>query len=195
MEEAAGLLLAASRREPLPGILGYETRLLVSIDFLANPRSSIVDTLSTRVIDGTQVKIYAWYDNEWDYGKRSADSRSRSAAPGAPKMRALSPSVRQYALVTGTTGPSPSPMVPTDAGGAAFHQHWSMPSASAGYGAVRLAVPTRWPAGLSLGVGRPCRRHRACLTSIAAVRRAHDLTSGGIQNSRRDAEHPSPTQS
>jgi glyceraldehyde 3-phosphate dehydrogenase len=73
VEEVNGLLLAASRREPLAGILGYETRPLVSIDFVTDPRSSIVDALSTRVINGTQVKIYAWYDNEWGYVNRTAE--------------------------------------------------------------------------------------------------------------------------
>ncbi len=54
----------------LKGILGYEVRPLVSIDYVNDPRSSIVDALSTMVIDGTQVKIYAWYDNEWGYVNR-----------------------------------------------------------------------------------------------------------------------------
>ena len=54
----------------LAGILGYEERPLVSIDYLNVPRSSIVDALSTMVINDTQVKIYAWYDNEWGYMNR-----------------------------------------------------------------------------------------------------------------------------
>jgi glyceraldehyde 3-phosphate dehydrogenase len=57
----------------LNGILGYEERPLVSVDYLNDPRSSIVDALSTMVIDGTQVKIYAWYDNEWGYVNRMID--------------------------------------------------------------------------------------------------------------------------
>ena len=57
----------------LKGILGYEERPLVSVDYLNDPRSSIVDALSTMVIDGTQVKIYAWYDNEWGYANRMMD--------------------------------------------------------------------------------------------------------------------------
>lgn len=57
----------------LKGILGYETRPLVSADYTNDPRSSIVDALSTMVINGTQVKIYAWYDNEWGYACRLAD--------------------------------------------------------------------------------------------------------------------------
>ena len=54
----------------LKGILGYEERPLVSVDYLNDPRSSIVDALSTMVIDDTQVKVYAWYDNEWGYVNR-----------------------------------------------------------------------------------------------------------------------------
>ncbi len=58
---------------PLNGILGYETRALVSSDYTNDPRSSIVDAQSTMVINGTQVKIYAWYDNEWGYAVRLGD--------------------------------------------------------------------------------------------------------------------------
>ncbi|MFO7604021.1 MAG: ArsJ-associated glyceraldehyde-3-phosphate dehydrogenase [Gammaproteobacteria bacterium] len=54
----------------LKGILGYEERPLVSVDYVNDPRSSIIDALSTMVIDDTQVKIYAWYDNEWGYVNR-----------------------------------------------------------------------------------------------------------------------------
>jgi glyceraldehyde 3-phosphate dehydrogenase len=57
----------------LRGILGYEERPLVSVDYLDDPRSSIVDAPSTMVVDGTQVKIYAWYDNEWGYVNRMMD--------------------------------------------------------------------------------------------------------------------------
>ncbi len=57
----------------LKGILGYEERPLVSVDYLNDPRSSIIDALSTMVINETQVKIYAWYDNEWGYVNRMMD--------------------------------------------------------------------------------------------------------------------------
>ncbi len=57
----------------LKGILGYEERPLVSIDYKTDPRSSIIDALSTMVVNGTQVKIYAWYDNEWGYANRTAE--------------------------------------------------------------------------------------------------------------------------
>jgi glyceraldehyde 3-phosphate dehydrogenase len=57
----------------LQGILGYEERPLVSIDYVNDARSSIVDALSTLVINDTQVKVYAWYDNEWGYVNRMLD--------------------------------------------------------------------------------------------------------------------------
>jgi glyceraldehyde 3-phosphate dehydrogenase len=63
----------------LKGILGYEERPLVSVDYLNDPRSSIVDALSTMVIDETQVKIYAWYDNEWGYVCRMMDIADKIA--------------------------------------------------------------------------------------------------------------------
>jgi glyceraldehyde 3-phosphate dehydrogenase len=64
----------------LQGILGYEEKPLVSADYLHDPRSSIVDALSTMVIDDTQVKIYAWYDNEWGYANRVIDLVQKVAA-------------------------------------------------------------------------------------------------------------------
>ncbi|MES2670034.1 MAG: ArsJ-associated glyceraldehyde-3-phosphate dehydrogenase [Pseudomonadota bacterium] len=72
VEEVNDLLRIAAEGE-LAGILGYEKRPLVSIDFLHDPRSGIVDALSTMVTNGTQVKIYAWYDNEWGYVNRTAE--------------------------------------------------------------------------------------------------------------------------
>ena len=63
----------AAAEGTLNGILGYEERPLVSVDYRGDARSSIVDALSTMVIDGTQVKIYAWYDNEWGYANRMMD--------------------------------------------------------------------------------------------------------------------------
>ncbi len=58
---------------PLKGILGYEERPLVSCDYTNDPRSTIVDAPSTMVVNGTQLKIYAWYDNEWGYAHRLVD--------------------------------------------------------------------------------------------------------------------------
>jgi glyceraldehyde 3-phosphate dehydrogenase len=63
-------LLQAAADGRLKGILGYEERPLVSVDYRDDPRSAIVDAPSTMVIDGTQVKILAWYDNEWGYANR-----------------------------------------------------------------------------------------------------------------------------
>ncbi|MBK5968922.1 MULTISPECIES: ArsJ-associated glyceraldehyde-3-phosphate dehydrogenase [Thiorhodovibrio] len=71
-EEINALLKTAAEGE-LAGILGYEERPLVSVDYLNDPRSSIVDALSTLVVNDTQVKIYAWYDNEWGYANRMVD--------------------------------------------------------------------------------------------------------------------------
>jgi glyceraldehyde 3-phosphate dehydrogenase len=78
VEEVNGFLKSAADNE-LKGILGYEDRPLVSIDFLHDPRSSIVDALSTMVVNGTHVKIYAWYDNEWGYVNRTAELVRRVA--------------------------------------------------------------------------------------------------------------------
>ncbi|HOZ34782.1 MAG TPA: glyceraldehyde-3-phosphate dehydrogenase, partial [Tabrizicola sp.] len=66
-------LFKAAAEGPLQGILGFETRPLVSSDFTNDPRSSIIDALSTMVVNGTQVKVFAWYDNEWGYACRLAD--------------------------------------------------------------------------------------------------------------------------
>jgi glyceraldehyde 3-phosphate dehydrogenase len=66
-------LFKAASEGALQGILGYETRPLVSTDYTNDPRSSIIDALSTMVVNGTQVKVYAWYDNEWGYSCRLAD--------------------------------------------------------------------------------------------------------------------------
>jgi glyceraldehyde 3-phosphate dehydrogenase len=71
--EEVNALFAAAAEGPLKGILGYETRALVSSDFTNDPRSSIIDAQSTMVVNGTQVKVYAWYDNEWGYACRLAD--------------------------------------------------------------------------------------------------------------------------
>ena len=72
VDEVNGLLAAAAAGA-LAGILGYEERPLVSVDYRDDPRSSIVDALSTLVVDGTHVKILAWYDNEWGYANRLID--------------------------------------------------------------------------------------------------------------------------
>ena len=72
VEEVNGLFQEAAEGS-LQGILGYETRPLVSSDYTNDPRSSIIDALSTMVVNGTQVKVYAWYDNEFGYAHRLVD--------------------------------------------------------------------------------------------------------------------------
>ncbi|GAW34193.1 glyceraldehyde-3-phosphate dehydrogenase 3 [Roseovarius sp. A-2] len=71
--EEVNALFQAAADGPLAGILGYETRPLVSADYTNDPRSGIVDAPSTMVINGTQVKVYAWYDNEMGYAHRLVD--------------------------------------------------------------------------------------------------------------------------
>ncbi|WP_299585817.1 ArsJ-associated glyceraldehyde-3-phosphate dehydrogenase [uncultured Microbulbifer sp.] len=71
--EEVNRLLKTAAEGALKNILGFEERPLVSVDYKTDPRSSIVDALSTMVINGTQVKIYTWYDNEWGYANRTAE--------------------------------------------------------------------------------------------------------------------------
>ncbi len=78
-EQVNAMFKAAAEGE-LAGILGYETRPLVSTDYVNDARSSIVDAPSTMVVNGTQVKIYAWYDNEWGYANRLVDVAHMVAA-------------------------------------------------------------------------------------------------------------------
>ncbi|WP_150305051.1 ArsJ-associated glyceraldehyde-3-phosphate dehydrogenase [Pseudomonas saliphila] len=73
VQEVNDLFKAAVSEGSLKDILGYEERPLVSIDYRTDPRSSIIDALSTMVVNGTQVKIYAWYDNEWGYANRTVE--------------------------------------------------------------------------------------------------------------------------
>ncbi len=74
VEEVNALFAAAAAPGgALHGILGYETRPLVSVDYKGDPRSGIVDAACTRVVGGTQVKVYAWYDNEWGYVNRMVE--------------------------------------------------------------------------------------------------------------------------
>ena len=73
VDEVNAALKKASEEGPLKGILGYEVKPLVSTDYTNDVRSSIVDALSTQVIDGTMIKLYCWYDNEAGYSKRMAE--------------------------------------------------------------------------------------------------------------------------
>jgi glyceraldehyde 3-phosphate dehydrogenase len=71
--EEVNALFAAAATGPLAGILGFETRPLVSADYARDTRSAIVDAPSTLVTDGTLLKVYAWYDNEMGYACRMID--------------------------------------------------------------------------------------------------------------------------
>ena len=66
-------LFKTAAEGPLKGILGYETRPLVSSDYTNDQRSGIIDAPSTMVVNGTQLKVYAWYDNEYGYAYRLVD--------------------------------------------------------------------------------------------------------------------------
>ncbi|EQA4280234.1 type I glyceraldehyde-3-phosphate dehydrogenase [Cronobacter dublinensis] len=73
VEAVNAAFLNASQDGPLKGILGYSDEPLVSSDYRGDPRSSIIDGLSTLVIGGNMVKILAWYDNEWGFSNRLVD--------------------------------------------------------------------------------------------------------------------------
>ena len=72
VDEINGLLRAAAEG-PLAGILGFETKPLVSADYVNDPRSGVVDGPSTMVIDGRLVKVLVWYDNEFGYAHRMVE--------------------------------------------------------------------------------------------------------------------------
>ncbi|MFK7859683.1 MAG: type I glyceraldehyde-3-phosphate dehydrogenase, partial [Granulosicoccus sp.] len=72
VEEINQLLKDAANNE-LSGILGFEERPSVSVDFKSDPRSSIIDALSTMLVNEKLVKIYAWYDNEFGYANRTVE--------------------------------------------------------------------------------------------------------------------------
>ncbi|TDQ41799.1 ArsJ-associated glyceraldehyde-3-phosphate dehydrogenase [Tepidicella xavieri] len=80
--EVNALFKAAAAEGPLKGILGYEERPLVSVDYARDTRSSIVDAPSTMVTDGTLLKVYAWYDNEMGYACRMVDLAKHMEAQG-----------------------------------------------------------------------------------------------------------------
>ncbi|MDJ1018515.1 MAG: ArsJ-associated glyceraldehyde-3-phosphate dehydrogenase [Paracoccaceae bacterium] len=72
-EAEVNALFKTAAEGDLKGILGYEERPLVSADYTNDARSSIIDAPSTMVVNGTQVKVFAWYDNEWGYACRLVD--------------------------------------------------------------------------------------------------------------------------
>lgn len=78
VEEVNALFREAACGE-LAGILGFEERPLVSTDYVNDPRSSIIDGPSTMVVDGTQLKVLAWYDNEWGYVNRMVELAAKVA--------------------------------------------------------------------------------------------------------------------
>lgn len=80
-EEVNGVLRMAAEGE-LKGIMGYTEEPLVSADFKGNPDSSIIDALSTTVMEGNMVKVLSWYDNEWGYSSRYADLAAFVAGKG-----------------------------------------------------------------------------------------------------------------
>jgi glyceraldehyde 3-phosphate dehydrogenase len=77
VEEVNGALRAASESGPLEGLMLYTEDEIVSTDIVSSPFSAIVDSKLTAVIDGTMVKVIAWYDNEWGYSNRLVDLLGR----------------------------------------------------------------------------------------------------------------------
>ena len=73
VDEINDVLRTASEGS-LKGVLAYNEQPLVSIDFNHNPASSTYDATLTKVIDGTMVKVVAWYDNEWGFSCRMLDT-------------------------------------------------------------------------------------------------------------------------
>lgn len=86
-EDINTVLKAAS--DAAPRVLGFETRPLVATDYVNDPRSSIVDVASTKVVAKRLVKIFAWYDNEWGYANRMVDIGSMLIAPSRSSRSAL----------------------------------------------------------------------------------------------------------
>ena len=80
--EEVNALFKTAAAGPLAGILGFEARPLVSIDYQGDTRSAIIDGLSTLVTDGTMLKVYAWYDNEMGYACRMIDLACHLEAAG-----------------------------------------------------------------------------------------------------------------
>ncbi|MEX1186992.1 MAG: type I glyceraldehyde-3-phosphate dehydrogenase [Gemmatimonadaceae bacterium] len=72
-DEVNAAFRTASESGPLEGILAYTEEELVSVDYIGNPHSCILDAKSTNVIDGTMVAVSGWYDNEWGYASRCVD--------------------------------------------------------------------------------------------------------------------------
>ena len=73
VDEVNAAFKSAAASGPLKGIVDYSEIELVSVDFIGNPFSCVLDAKSTNVIDGTLVKVCGWYDNEWGYASRCVD--------------------------------------------------------------------------------------------------------------------------
>ena len=71
--DAVNAAMRAASEGPLKGILAFEERPLVSIDFVGNPHSSILDAARTQVVGGDLVEVQSWYDNEWGFSERMVD--------------------------------------------------------------------------------------------------------------------------
>ncbi len=71
--ESLNAAFKAASEGPMKGILGYSEEPLVSVDYKGDPRSSVIDALSTMTIGGNLAKVVTWYDNEWGYSVRTAD--------------------------------------------------------------------------------------------------------------------------
>lgn len=72
-KESVNAAFKAASEGPMDGVLGYSDEPLVSIDYKGDPRSSIIDSLSTMVMGDNMVKVVSWYDNEWGYSNRIVD--------------------------------------------------------------------------------------------------------------------------
>jgi len=81
VDEINAAFAARADRGPLAGILAYSDDPIVSSDIVKSPYSAIFDAPLTSVIDGTQVKVVAWYDNEWGYANRLVELAARVMAP------------------------------------------------------------------------------------------------------------------
>ena len=82
-EEINAAFAAGAAGAPLAGIMAYSEEPLVSSDIVGDPHSAIFDAPMTTVVDGTQVKVVAWYDNEWGYSNRLVELAARVLVPAA----------------------------------------------------------------------------------------------------------------
>jgi len=81
-KEAVNDALKRASEGEMKDILGYCEEPLVSVDFKQDPRSSIIDALSTMVVEGNMLKVLSWYDNEWGYSNRVVDVLSMVVGKG-----------------------------------------------------------------------------------------------------------------